>query len=323
MLQNPKIDKLSFTINKNDVMKDKIDDILEYLKDVDGVNFNNSSRYITVNVTPTKLIRPNLNYDNGGMYHNLQMDTDLLVEFFEQLERRFSIFAHKLNITGMHNTKDRIVEGLPHNYNKPLVDTQTQYKGRVRAFEVNNGTTPSVHIQNESDSMKRGSWFCKIYNKGEQLQDHLKVTEITPLEPISKEDIKTLGRGYSKYTGRINLTKVNLMRIEHELKRGSLLLFPHTGSRLRVIDILTMIEEDTLSENLNRVFTIIMEKALFPKKQEPTKDSKLDNFIVSGSMSEFDRLFSVLGMYQAYKEYTNSVITQDDRLLNEIYDKFI
>ncbi len=322
MLKNPKIDKISFTINKRDVMENKINDILEYLDRREDIQFNKSRCYITVHITPTKLIRPNLNY-NDSMKHNLQMNTNLLVEFFEQLKNEFSIFPHKLNVTELHNTKDRIMEQSPHSYNNPLVDNQTQYKGRVRAFEVNNGTTPTVHIQNESESMKRGTWFCKSYNKGEQLRDHLKVDEITPLEPLSKEDIKTLGCGYSKYTGRINLTKVNLMRIEHELKNDSLLLFPHTGSRLRVIDILTMIEEDTLTENLNRVFKAIMEKALFSNKKEPTKDSALDNFIVSGSMSEFDRLFSALGMYQAYKEYTNSVITQDDRLLNEIYDKFM
>ena len=62
---------------------------------------------------------------------------------------------------------------------------------------------------------------------------------------------------------------------------------------------------------------------IFPIKKEPTKTSKLDNFIISGSMSRFDRLFHTLGKYQAYKEYTNSVISEKGKLLNEIYDKFI
>jgi hypothetical protein len=40
-------------------------------------------------------------------------------------------------------------------------------------------------------------------------------------------------------------------------------------------------------------------------------------------MKEFDELFHALDKYQAYKKYTNSVIAKDDKLLNEIYDKFI
>ncbi len=321
MLIHPKIDKLCFVIKKGNIIRSNLDDIIAYLERREDVQFNNSPRYITVNMNPTKLSRPNLNY-NDSMKHNLQMNLDLIINFFEELQGLY-VSSHLLNITNLHIAKDRIMEEIPQIYYDPLISNQTQYKGRVEAFKVTNGTTPSVHICNKSTSMKRGIWLDKFYNKGAQLQDHLGVDEIMPLEPLSKEDIKILGRGYSKYTGRINLTKINLMRQEFELKGDGLLLLPHTGKRLRVVDIMTMIKGNTLYDNLNRVFKTMMEKAVFPEKKKPTKMSPLDEFIVSGSMSRFDRLFQALGKYQAYKEYTNSVVTDDDKLLNEIYDKFI
>lgn len=215
------------------------------------------------------------------------------------------------------------MENTPQDYYLPLVDNQTRFKGRVRAFVVNNGTTPSVHICNNSDSMNRGEKLIKNYNKSKQLQDYLKVQEITPLEPLTKDEIKMLGKGYSKYTGRINLEKVNLMRSEIELKGNGLLLLSHAGSRLRIIDILTMIKEGTLYDNLDKTYKLVMEKVLFPQKKEPTKDFALDKFIVTDSMHRFDSLFMALGKYQAYKEYTNSIITKDDKLLDEMYDKFM
>ncbi len=321
MLITPKIDKLDFVINKKDVLGRYLKELMDYLEYRDDVKYNKSRNYITVHLNPTKLKRPNLNYDDS-MRHNLQMNTDLILDFFKELEQ-FSIYPHHLNIKELHIAKDRIMEEVPHMYNKPLVDNQTQYKGRVWAYQVNNGTTPSVHICNKSDSMKRGVWFGKLYNKGEQLKDHLKVTEIIPLEPLSKEVIKLLGKGYSKYTGRINLDKVNLLRNEFELKGDYLLSLPHVGKRLRVMDIVTMITNNTLYDELNKVFAKLLKKTLFPNKKEPTKNSPLDSFIVSGSMSRFDRLFRALDKYSNYKEYTDSVITKDDMMLNEIYDKFI
>ena len=80
---------------------------------------------------------------------------------------------------------------------------------------------------------------------------------------------------------------------------------------------------EVLYKELNKVFEEILNKGVFPVKKEPTKTSLLDDFLVSGSMSRFDRLFQALGRYQTYKEYSNSVISEKDKLLNEIYDKFV
>ena len=322
MLNRPKIDKLNFTINKRELFNVDIDRVISYLKGKKDVECNNNPpNYIIVNLNPNKLIRQNINYD-ATYEHNLQMNTDLILNFFNELEK-FHIYPYKCNITNLHIAKDRIMEENPQAYNKPLIDNQTQYKGRIVAYEENNGTTPSVRVCNKSKSMKRGSWFIKFYDKAVEIQEHLKITEITPLEPLSKEDIKLLGRGYSKYTGRINLTKINLMRCEIELKNDSLLLLPRIGTRLTAMDIITMIKGEVLYNELNKVFEEILNKGVFPIKKEPTKTSLLDDFLISGSMSRFDRLFQALGKYQTYKEYSNSVISEKDKLLNEIYDKFI
>ena len=322
MIIEPKIDKLAFTFDKRSTPDDKLEDVIFFL-DCSGVKYNKSSYYLTVHLNPTKLRRPNLNYDyDNSLCHNLQMNTDVLVNFFEELEK-FSISASRLNIRNLHIAKDRVTEHYPDDYNKPLIANTTRYKGRVRAFEVNNSTHPSVHICNESKSMNRGEWLIKKYNKPEQLKNELKVDEITPVDPLSKEDIKMLGRGYSKYTGRVNLNKVNLMRMELELKGTQLLLFPHETNRLTASDILAMIHNNTLIDNLNKVFNERMERAIFPERKEPTKNAEQDMFNVSDNMYRFDCLFMALGKYQAYKEYMNSVISNDDILLNEIREKFV
>lgn len=322
MIIEPKIDKLAFTFDKRSTPDDKLEDVIFFL-DCSGVKYNKSSYYLTVHLNPTKLRRPNLNYDyDNSLCHNLQMNTDVLVNFFEELEK-FSISASRLNIRNLHIAKDRVTEHYPDDYNKPLLTNTSQYKGRVRAFEVNNSTHPSVHICNESQSMNRGEWLIKKYNKSAQLKDKLGVYEITPVDSLSKDDIKILGNGYSKYTGRVNLNKVNLMRMELELKGKQLLLFPHITERLTVCDILTMIKDQTLTENLNRVFNERIENTLFPIRKEPTKNSEQDRFNVSDSMYRFDCLFMAMGNYSAYKEYMNSVITNDDILLDEMRAKFI
>lgn len=322
MIIEPKIDKLAFTFDKRSTPDDKLEDVIFFL-DCSGVKYNKSSYYLTVHLNPTKLRRPNLNYDyDNSLCHNLQMNTDVLVNFFEELEK-FSISASRLNIRNLHIAKDRVTEHYPDDYNKPLLTNTSQYKGRVRAFEVNNSTHPSVHICNESQSMNRGEWLIKKYNKSAQLKDKLGVYEITPVDSLSKDDIKILGNGYSKYTGRVNLNKVNLMRMELELKGKQLILFPHITERLTVCDILTMIKDHTLAENLNRVFNGRIENTLFPIRKEPTKDSEQDRFNVSDSMYRFDCLFMAMGNYSAYKEYMNSVVSNDDMLLNEIREKFV
>ena len=131
------------------------------------------------------------------------------------------------------------------------------------------------------------------------------------------------GNAYSKYTGRIKLDRVNMRRSERRLKGSKLLLFPHEQEKLTLADIKNMIENNTLIDELNRVFVEEKKRTIFPEKKEPTKDNELDMFLVSGDMSQFDNLFHAMGIYANYKEYTNSVIPEDDILLNEIYEKFV
>ena len=322
MLNKPKLDKISFTIDRRKVLPNKLKDVISFFESRQDVTYNNSKCYIVVHITPTKLTRPNLNYNNHQVSHNLQMNTDLLIEFFKQLEA-FSIPLDSLNITNLHIAKDRIMDNPPLIYNKFLLEKQTRYKGKIRAFEVNNGTSPSLHICNYSKSLNRGTWLIKCYNKGEQLKDILKLTEVVPLEPLSKDDIKILGRGYSKYTGRINLDKVNLLRFEIELKTEKLLLLPHRGKRLKISDILEMLEQGTLYDRLNEVFKTIMTSALLFTKTKTSKAFELDKFLVCGNMSRFDSLFKAMGIYANYKDYTKNVMPEEELLLNEIYERFV
>lgn len=69
--------------------------------------------------------------------------------------------------------------------------------------------------------------------------------------PNALAELKILGKGYSKYTGMVNLTKINLMRCEVELKRNCLLKLPHSSTRLTILDILNLIQTETLTEILN------------------------------------------------------------------------
>jgi len=322
MIIEPKIDKLGFVIHKASLPKENFEDVQRFFERAD-IKYNSSPLYITVHLNPTKLQRPNFNYNyEKGLHHNLQMNTDLLIDFFEEL-KKYSLSPNILNIRNLHIAKDRVMGNSSDVYAEPLLSNACRYKGRIRAFEISNGTTPSVHICNDSNTMNRGEWLIKVYNKSAQLIDHLEEDEIIPLEPLSKEEIKMLGRGYSKYTGRINLNKVNLTRAELELKGKQLLQFPHVTNRLTVNDIITMVEDDTLTENLNKVFNERVKNAIFPEKKETTRESEQDRFNASSDMYRFDCLFMALDRYSAYKEYMNSIISNDDLLLQEMQEKFI
>jgi len=255
------------------------------------------------------------------MKHNLQMNEELLLDFLEEFEK-ISIPLIAFRVKEIHIAKDRIMDNPPEMYNAPLIDDQTRYKGRVRALPINNGTTPSVCICNDSECLSGESSEID-YGKPAQLEDEYGIDEVTPLEPLTKEEIKILGNAYSKYTGRIKLDRVNMRRSERRLKGSKLLLLPHEHEKLTLADIVKMLKEKTLIENINRVFVEEKKRTVFPEKKAPTKGSELDRFLVSGDMSQFDNLFDAMGIYSNYKEYTNSVISEEDMLLNEIYEKFV
>lgn len=320
MILEPKLDKLEFTIKKS-MFKYQLDDIMDFL-DRNKVKYNKSSSYyLTVHLNPTRLIRPNMVYDKT-MEHNLQMNEELLLNFLEQFES-ISAPLTTFKPKDIHIAKDRVMDNPPEMYNAPLIDDQTRYKGRTKACKINNGTTPSVRVCNDSESMNNGESVEIDYDKAGQHEGETGIDEITPLEPLTDEEIKILGKAYSKYTGRINLNKVNLRRSERRLKGSKLLLLPHEGEKLTLADIAKMIREKTLTENINRVFVEEKKRTIFPEKKEPTKDNELDKFLVSGNMSQFDNLFDAMEIYANYKEYTNSVIHDNDMLLDEIYKKFI
>ena len=319
MIIEPKLDKLDFTIKKS-MVKYQLDDIKDFFER-NEVKFTNSPSYWIVHLNPTKLIRPNLVYDNS-MKHNLQMNEELLLDFLEEFEK-ISIPLIAFRVKEIHIAKDRIMDNPPEMYNAPLIDDQTRYKGRTKAFKTNNGTSPSVRVCNDSESLDGGESSEIDYDKPAQLEDEYGIDEITPLEPLTKEEIKILGNAYSKYTGRIKLDRVNMRRSERRLKGSKLLLLPHEHEKLTLADIVKMLKEKTLIENINRVFVEEKKRTVFPEKKAPTKGSELDRFLVSGDMSQFDNLFDAMGIYSNYKEYTNSVISEEDMLLNEIYEKFV
>ena len=318
MIIEPKIDKLDFTIKKTQVGT-KLEDIKEFLFK-NYVKYNNSPCYLTVHLNPTKLRRPNVVYDDS-MEHNLQMNVDLLEKFFQELNQYANL--ETLKVKEIHIAKDRLMEHPVKTYYEPLKNNQTRYKGRTKAHEINNGTTPSICIGAESDSMLNGSSCELVYEKEGELEANLRVDEITPIESLKKEEIEMLGSSYSKYTGRVKLKNINLMRSERKLKGNKLLLFPNSDGKLTLADVMKMIKDDTLIDTINKVYVDEKIRTIFPDKKEPTKDNDLDKFLVAGNMSRFDNLFSALGIYQNYKEYTNSVILNDDLLLEEIYEKFV
>lgn len=318
MITETKIDKLDFTVKKT-LLGGRLEGFKAFLSR-NKVSCNNSPCYLTVHLNPTKLRRPNVVY-NDTMEHNLQMNIDLLKKFLEELG--LYVNPKILKIKEIHIAKDRLMEHPAETYNEPLINDQTRYKGRTKAYEINNGTTPSVYVGAESDSLNNGSSGEMNYSKEDQLESELGVDEITPLEPLTSEEIKQLGKSYSKYTGRVKLKNTNLRRSERRLKGDKLLLFPHAEDKLTVADIMKMIKEGTLLNTINKIYVEEKKRTIFPDKKEPTKDNNLDKFLVSGSMSRFDNLFSAMGIYQNYKEYTNSVISDEDLLLEEIYEKFV
>lgn len=318
MITETKIDKLDFTVKKT-LLAGRLEEFKAFLSR-NKVTPHNSPCHLTVHLNPTKLRRPDVTYDDS-MEHNLQMNVDLLEKFLEELNQYVNL--ETLKVKEIHIAKDRLMEHPVETYYEPLMSNQTRYKGRTKAYETNNGTTPSICIGAESDRMNNGS-SCEIkYKKNRQLQDELRVDEITPIESLKKEEIEMLGSSYSKYTGRVKLKNINLMRSERKLKGNKLLLFPNSDGKLTLADVMKMIKDDTLIDTINKVYVDEKIRTIFPDKKEPTKDNDLDKFLVAGNMSRFDNLFSALGIYQNYKEYTNSVILNDDLLLEEIYEKFV
>ena len=139
MITETKIDKLDFTVKKT-LLGGRLKEFKAFLLR-NKVVYNNSPCYLTVHLNPTKLRRPNVVY-NDTMEHNLQMNIDLLKKFLEELGLYVNLKI--LKIKEIHIAKDRLMEHPAETYNEPLINDQTRYKGRTKAYETNNGTTPSV-----------------------------------------------------------------------------------------------------------------------------------------------------------------------------------
>ena len=81
------------------------------------------------------------------------MNEELLLDFLEEFEK-ISIPLIAFRVKEIHIAKDRIMDNPPEMYNAPLIDNQTRYKGRTKAFEINNGTSPSVAIASFIESFR-------------------------------------------------------------------------------------------------------------------------------------------------------------------------
>ena len=86
------------------------------------------------------------------------------------------------------------------------------------------------------------------------------------------------------------------------------LLLPHEHEKLTLADIVKMLKENTLIENINRVFVEEKKRTVFPEKKAATKGSELDRFLVSGDMSQFDNLFDAMGIYSKSSSLPSSLI---------------
>ena len=274
-----KVDKLRFCCDRLNIDLGTLEDIEATAKEqfYGALKFT-KGKYSFIDITPTRLKRGN------EQQHNLQRPCQLL--FRDALNNTFLTEQNRFWCTGIHIAIDVVMPRPIQNYIQFLGGLKYRYLvPNMHSTSLNNKSlylAPAKIKKSAKNYTERH--LIKFYDKRQEYSDKHSTTIVHLNESLSEDEINILGEAYNRNEHTVDLSRINLLRIEVELKGTNALqnLVTHFGS-IRVNNRVTSnrivrainwqafnrIIENYLIEHLNKyIFSQFVENVI-----EETSDS--------------------------------------------------
>ncbi len=264
MFNDIKVDKCRLLYKKNDVSYEDRMAMSKKLK----LHFPLSticakSGFIQQTFTPTKLVRFISDYG-----HNLQMPKEKqLYNALNSITLDKPQLQEKLHVTVIHVTKDIILTKPASEYIDMLANKQYSYLDTE--YTISTGK-PSLclHCRKSIDSEVPCSFLIKFYDKVAEFNNQHRHYECQLYETLSKREKELLGNAYNSSKNYVDLSKLNILRIEIEF-HGKEKLFPITKALSADCSLLTLplmlesLKTETFYKTLEQVFNNTLIKYVF------------------------------------------------------------
>ncbi len=208
-----KVDKLRFCCERLSIDLQTLEDIEASAKEqfYGALKFT-KGKFSFIEITPTRLKREN------EQQHNLQRPCQLL--FRDALNNTFLTEQNRFWCTGIHIAIDVVMPRPIQNYIQFLGGLKYRYLvPNMHSTSLNNKSlylAPAKIKKSAKNYTERH--LIKFYDKRQEYIDKHNVSIVHLNEPLSEDEINILGEAYNRNEHTVDLRRINLLRIEVELK---------------------------------------------------------------------------------------------------------
>lgn len=329
MFNKVKIDKLRLIYKKKDVLQEnriEIDNILR--QNYPDYSLFNKAGLVFSTFTPTKQKRHGM----PDLKHNLQMPPLRL------LQNSLTHLHYKMWFSIIHLAKDILLTNSVNDY---LLMLAERSYSRIEPELIESEGIYSLYFKysHNDDSLNGINFVIKFYNKAEEYYKQHKTYICHLYEPLIKEEIKQLGKAYNPEKNTLNLKDLNLLRVEIELQ-GADKLSPLTNllsnkdkeEKFTVDLLLEAIRKGSLNNNLEEIFTTILQRTIFNTKEtletataEVSKIRKLacELLLESSEFYDYQNVADELGLQNQFSEIGTIIrkVTPNSELYKELCNK--
>ncbi len=333
MLGDTILDKLRLNYAKKEVSQELRETSSTHLKELfPTATVNSKAGNIQSTFNPAKLIDSERGNDNG---HNLQMIPEnrlahaLRSSFPEQIREGVSVSI-------MHIAEDYIVKnpvedyiGMLSNIDNPCITGTT--------VESNVSISLYLHFVQDFESEEIPHFRLKFYDKGAEYCKRHNSPICKLYEPITEKEIKLLGDSYDPDSHSIDMSKVNMLRIELELVQKDKLTpvikrLDSTADKFTLSMMLMALDNNSLYKVLREVFHEKLRKYVFTAYDtldHVAEENNLSNIsknayklqLEDGNSKHFTNLMTELGYKDSVTTMNRLVrkIIPDSKLYSELY----
>ena len=248
-----KVDKLRFCCERLSIELQTLEDIEASAKEqfYGALKFT-KGKFSFIEITPTRLKRGN------EQPHNFQSPCQLL--FRDALKNTFLTEQNRFWCTNIHIAIDVVVPRPIQNYIQFLGGLK--YRCLVPNAHFTSTNNKSLYLApakiKKSDKNYTERHLIKFYDKSQEYIDKHSTTIVHLNEPLSEDEINILGEAYNRNEHAVDLSRINLLRIEVELKGTNAL--KNLVTRFGSIRVNNRVTYDRIIRAINwRVFNRIIE----------------------------------------------------------------
>ena len=213
-----KVDKLRFCCDKLNIDLATLEDIESSAKELfyGALKFI-KGKYSFIDITPTRLKRGN------EQQHNLQRPCQLL--FRDALNNTFLTEQNRFWCTNIHIAIDVVVPRPIQNYIHFLGGLKYRFLvPNTHSTSLNNKSLYLAPTKiKKSDKNYTERHLIKFYDKKQEYTDKHNTSVVHLNESLSEDEINMLGEAYNRNEHAVDLSRINLLRIEVELKGANAL----------------------------------------------------------------------------------------------------